>query len=195
MPRPVLVLIVLALATPVAGVLPPARCAMVAHADGAGPASRGATSSDSLVRALVSPVPSSFTPSVCVIPEDQDPGAVRQMLEAQVTAWNRGDLEGYMKGYWKSDSLTFYSGRDVAHGWQVTYERYRKRYQSEGREMGRLAFDPLEVQVLGPGSAFVRGGWSLQMKESRPHGLFTLWLRWFPDAGWRIVHDHSSAAS
>ena len=194
MPRPALVLIALALAAPIAGVLPPARCAAAARAGGAGPASRETASSDSLVRALVSPVPSPSTPNVCVIPEDQDPGAVRQMLEAQVTAWNRGDLEGYMKGYWKSDSLTFYSGGDVAHGWQVTYERYRKRYQSEGREMGRLAFDPLEVQVLGPGIAFVRGGWSLQMKESRPHGLFTLWLRWFPDAGWRIVHDHSSAA-
>jgi ketosteroid isomerase-like protein len=194
MPRPALVLIALALATLVAGVLPPARCAEVVRADAAKRAAREAASSDSLVRALVSPVPSSFAPSVCVIPEDQDPGAVRQVLDAQVTAWNRGDLEGYMKGYWKSDSLTFYGGGDVARGWQVTYERYRRRYQSEGREMGRLAFDPLEVQMLAPGIAFVRGGWSLEMKESRPHGLFTLWLRWFPDAGWRIVHDHSSAA-
>jgi beta-aspartyl-peptidase (threonine type) len=164
----------------------------------AGPASRAAAaanaSSDSLVRALVSPAPSPFAPTVCVVPEDRDAGAVRRVLEDQLAAWNRGDLAGYMSGYWKSDSLTFYGGGEIAHGWQVTYERYRKRYQSEGREMGRLAFDPLEVELVAPGEAFARGGWSLEMKESRPHGLFTLRLRWFPDAGWRIVHDHSSAA-
>ena len=163
-----------------------------------GPASAAAPDpapNDSLLRALVAPVPPPFAPTMCVIPEDQDPAAVRRLLDAQVTAWNHGDLEGFMKGYWKSDSLTFYSGGNVSHGWQVTLERYRKRYQSEGREMGTLVFDLHDVTLPARGQALVRGGWSLKLKDGEPRGLFTLWLRWFPDAGWRVVHDHSSAAS
>ena len=158
-------------------------------------AAPGAVPNDSLLRALVAPVPSPFAPTMCVIPEDQDPAAVRRLLDAQVAAWNRGDLEGFMQSYWKSDSLTFYSGGNVSHGWQVTLDRYRKRYQSEGREMGTLVFDLHDVTLPARGQALVRGGWSLKLKDGEPHGLFTLWLRWFPDGGWRVVHDHSSAAS
>ena len=138
---------------------------------------------------------SPFAPTMCVLPEDLDPVAVQRLLDAQVAAWNLGDLEGFMKGYWKSDSLTFYSGGNVSHGWQATLDGYRKRYQSDGREMGTLVFDLHDVTLPARGQALVRGGWSLKLKEGEPRGLFTLWLRWFPDAGWRVVHDHSSAAS
>jgi beta-aspartyl-peptidase (threonine type) len=158
------------------------------------PASSGAAARDSLFRALVPGAISPPAPIVCVMPEDQDAAAVRRLLDAQVVAWNRGDLAGFMQGYWKSDSLTFYSGGEVTHGWQVTFDRYRRRYQAEGREMGRLTFEPLEVQLLAPGHALARGGWRLEMSTSEPRGLFTLWLHWFPDTGWRIVHDHSSEA-
>jgi beta-aspartyl-peptidase (threonine type) len=158
-------------------------------------AATAAAANDSLIRALVAPVPGPFAPTACIVPEDQDAGAVRRLLDEQVAAWNRGDLEGFMKGYWKSDSLTFYSGGNVSHGWQPTLERYRRRYQGEGHEMGALAFDVNDVTIPARGLALVRGGWSLKMKDAAPHGLFTLWLRWFPDTGWRIVHDHSSAAS
>jgi ketosteroid isomerase-like protein len=158
-------------------------------------AAGGASPIDSLLRARLAPVALPTAPAMCVFPEDQDVAAVRRLLDAQVTAWNRGDLEGYMKGYWKSDSLTFYSGGDVSHGWQTTLDRYRKRYQSEGREMGTLFFDLHDVTLPARGQALVRGGWSLKLKDAGPRGLFTLWLRWFPDAGWRVIHDHSSAAS
>jgi ketosteroid isomerase-like protein len=157
------------------------------------PAAAAPTPSDSLLRVLA-PGLSPFAPTTCVLPEDQDPAAVRRLLDAQVVAWNRGDLEGFMKGYWRSDSLTFYSGGTVSHGWQVTLDRYRKRYQGEGHEMGTLVFDLHDVTLPAQGQALVRGGWSLKLKDGEPRGLFTLWLRWFPDAGWRVVHDHSSAA-
>ena len=117
----------------------------------------------------------------------------RRVLDAQVDAWNRGDLEGYMAGYWKSPELTFFSGGTITKGWQPTLERYRKRYQREGREMGRLDFSEVEYQQLGPESVMVRGRWHLVMKDGKePKGLFTVILRKLPE-GWRIVHDHSSA--
>jgi hypothetical protein len=61
--------------------------------------------------------------------------AVLRVLNDQVDAWNQGDLEGFMKGYWKSDDLTFKSGDKVTHGWQATHDRYRARYQTSRRDL------------------------------------------------------------
>src|SRR5262249_53221780 len=87
--------------------------------------------------------------------------AVQQVLDNQVAAWNKGDLEGFMKGYWNSPKLTFFSGKDKTAGWKATIERYRKRYQAEGRKMGKLTFSELEIEVLGPASAWARGRWQV----------------------------------
>ena len=119
--------------------------------------------------------------------------AVRSVLDAQVAAWNRGDLEGFMAGYWNSPELTFVSGAKETTGWQPTLERYRKSYQAEGREMGKLSFEDLRVESLGPDAAFVRGEFQLKMSDGKtPHGRFTLVFRRFPE-GWRIIHDHTCA--
>ena len=119
--------------------------------------------------------------------------AVRSVLGAQVEAWNRGDIEGFMAGYWRSPELVFCSGDTVTQGWDETLARYRKRYQSEGREMGQLRFDAVEVVPLGDDAALARGAWRLHMTDGKePHGLFTLLLR-RRDGAWRIVHDHTSA--
>jgi len=114
------------------------------------------------------------------------------VLDAQVAAWNRGHVEAFMAGYWSSPELSFFSGAERTQGWEATLERYRKRYQSEGQEMGRLTFSELRVDVLGPDSALVRGRWQLVRSKDRPGGLFTLIFRRFPE-GWRIVHDHTSS--
>ena len=120
--------------------------------------------------------------------------AVQQVLHSQQDAWNRHDLDAFLSGYWNSPDLTFFSGAKQTSGWQGTLERYRKTYQSEGREMGKLEFTDLNVQALAPDAAFVRGAWHLTMSDGKtPHGLFTLVFRKFPD-GWKIVHDHTSAA-
>ncbi len=122
----------------------------------------------------------------------EDVAAIRAVLTAQVKAWNQHDLEGFMAGYWNSPDLTFFSGATETQGWQATLERYRKKYQSADAEMGKLEFKDLQVQMLGPDSAFVRGKFLLTLSTGKqPHGLFTLIFRQFPE-GWRIVHDHSS---
>jgi beta-aspartyl-peptidase (threonine type) len=121
-------------------------------------------------------------------------GGPAAVLDAQVEAWNRGDLEGFMAGYWHSPELVFCSGATVTKGWDETLARYRKRYQSEGREMGRLRFDDVEVVSLGTDAALARGAWRLHLSDgTEPHGLFTLVLRRL-DGAWRIVHDHTSSA-
>jgi ketosteroid isomerase-like protein len=116
---------------------------------------------------------------------------VRSVLDAQVSAWNKRDLPGYMSGYWKSDSLTFYSGGTITKGWTATLARYQSRYQGEGKEMGTLAFQELSIELLDPKAAIARGRWHLAMTGNEVEGLFTVILKKLPE-GWRIIHDHSS---
>jgi beta-aspartyl-peptidase (threonine type) len=125
---------------------------------------------------------------------DESKAAVERVLRTQQDAWNRHDLEGFMAGYWNSPDLTFFSSGKEQHGWQATLDRYRASYASPGHEMGKLEFSGLRVEMLGDDAAFVRGTWQLTMPDGEtPHGLFTLVFRRFPE-GWKIVHDHTSAA-
>jgi uncharacterized protein (TIGR02246 family) len=118
--------------------------------------------------------------------------AIQNVLDTQVAAWNRGDLEEFMTGYWHSPDLTFFAGKDPMLGWQAAIDRYRKRYQAEGRDkMGTLSFSDIKIELLGPDSAFVRGRWKLVTSKEPLGGLFTLVFKKRPE-GWRIVHDHTS---
>jgi beta-aspartyl-peptidase (threonine type) len=117
---------------------------------------------------------------------------IRTVLDDQVVAWNKGDLVGFMKGYWESDRLSFFSCNAKTTGWKGTLERYQKKYQGEGKEMGRLAFEELSVELLGPEYALVRGRFRLRLMNESPTGIFTLILKKTP-AGWRIIHDHTSS--
>lgn len=119
--------------------------------------------------------------------------AIEAVIRAQETAWNRGDLKGYMsEGYLRSPELTFFSGGDVTRGYDTVLERYHQRYLEGGREMGQLTFSDLETINYGPDTGLVRGRWRLEFLDQKgAGGLFTLVLRRTAE-GWRIVHDHTS---
>ena len=117
----------------------------------------------------------------------------RAILDAQVAAWNRSDLTAYMAGYWNSPDLVFFSNGQETRGWQPTLDRYRARYQGEGKQMGRLDFPLLDILPLGPEAALARGRWRLRMPDGRElTGMTSVVFRKRPE-GWRIVHDHSSS--
>jgi ketosteroid isomerase-like protein len=132
------------------------------------------------------------------IPADQRADleqGIKHLLISQVEAWNHGKLEGFMQGYWHSPDLTFFSGATETRGWEPTLARYRQRYQAEGKEMGKLEFQDLKIDLLSRRSAVVTGRWQLTMSDGKqPHGLFTLIFKRITPEGWRIVHDHTSAA-
>lgn len=115
------------------------------------------------------------------------------VMRAQESAWNRGDLAAFMElGYWHSPDLTFFSGGEVSRGFDEMLARYRKNYEAPGKERGTLAFTQLDVVPLADGVAMARGRWDLDYAAKKDvGGLFTLVLR-RTDAGWRIVHDHTS---
>jgi ketosteroid isomerase-like protein len=122
---------------------------------------------------------------------DVDVRAVMKVLQEQEAAWNKGDLKGFMKGYWNSPELSFYSGRDKRKGWQETYDRFKQRYQDQGREMGKLTFSELLADRLSDTKMLVRGRWKLVMTNDSLDGLFSLIVE-KKSEGWRIVHDHTS---
>jgi ketosteroid isomerase-like protein len=114
------------------------------------------------------------------------------LLTNQAEAWNRGDIEGYMQGYWNSDSTLFSSGGNLIRGFNAVLERYRKRYATRAA-MGRLEFDDVEINPRSPTSAVVVGVWRLERKNDRPWGRFTLLVEKKTD-GWKITVDHTSSA-
>lgn len=115
---------------------------------------------------------------------------IQQKMSNQVTAWNSGDLEGFMNGYWQSDSLLFIGKRGPTYGWQETLDNYKIGYPDRAA-MGYLTFTILSVELHSSELAFVVGKWELARELDRPSGHFT--LLWKKIRGeWVIIADHSS---
>ena len=138
---------------------------------------------------LVAPTGAASGPacSQAVSPEK----AIRAVLDAQDAAWNRGDMDAFMTGYWKSDSTEFVGSNGVLHGWQTVLERYRKVYPDRSVR-GTLTFSNIEINILCPTAALVTGHYALVREKDHPSGVFTLVFRKFHE-GWRIINDHTSA--
>jgi ketosteroid isomerase-like protein len=120
----------------------------------------------------------------------QDNKAILKVLSTQQAAWNNGDIDGFMQGYWKSDSLLFVGSAAPTHGWENTLDHYKHGYPDKAT-MGTLTFDILKVEVLDPQNAFVLGGWHLKREKDAPGGYFTLWFKKIKGE-WKIVCDHTS---
>jgi len=127
-------------------------------------------------------------PLLAVSPETQ----IRQVLEDQAAAWNRGDIRGYMEGYAKSSETTFV-GTTITKGHAEVMARYLKRYPTRA-EMGTLGFSGLDIRILGPDYASVIGQFHLDRPADaggKASGIFTLLFRKTSE-GWRIILDHTS---
>ena len=122
--------------------------------------------------------------------QDSEVSRIKALMNAQLNAWNQGNVEGFMQTYWKSDSLLFIGKKGVTYGWQATLDNYRKAYP--GKEgMGTLAFDLLEFKKIAADVYFVVGKWSLTRSIGDLSGHFSILLRRI-DGEWKIVADHSS---
>ncbi len=118
---------------------------------------------------------------------------IQSVMDDQIAAWNRGDIDGFMEGYWKSPDMRFASGGNVRQGWQAARDAYHAGYPNRAA-MGNLTFSDLDIQLLSPDRALVFGRWALTATtRDTSDGLFTLVFRRFPD-GWRVVHDHTSGS-
>jgi ketosteroid isomerase-like protein len=120
----------------------------------------------------------------------KDEAAVQKVLDDQVVAWNRGDIDAFMRGYWSSDKVQFVSGNGITHGYADVLARYKKGFPNQAA-MGQLSFTGLEVHVDCADSAYVIGQFHLALAPDNPSGYFTLNFKKFSD-GWKIVVDHTS---
>lgn len=118
-----------------------------------------------------------------------DHSEIRAVLDRQVTAWNHGDLKGFMAGYWKSDDMLFTTPDSAAKGWQATLDRYKKRYPTR-EQMGTLKFEQLTIAQARPDAANVSGRYHLRTIDGLKTGRFDLSSRRF-DGAWLIVKDHT----
>ena len=116
--------------------------------------------------------------------------AIRQLMADQVAAWNSGNIDEFMKGYWNNDSLMFIGHSGITYGYQQTLDNYKKNY-SNADQMGKLFFTLLKVKRLSPDYYFVIGKWLLKRKTGDIGGIYTLLFRKI-DGQWRIVCDHTS---
>lgn len=116
--------------------------------------------------------------------------SISSLMDQQAADWNDGDLDGFMRGYWRSDATLFISGDRVTRGWQATLDNYKKSYPTR-EKMGNLTFSDLEIEVISKDAAIVLGSWRLQRSGDQPKGKFTLFFRKKKE-GWRIVRDHTS---
>jgi ketosteroid isomerase-like protein len=122
---------------------------------------------------------------------ESDRRAIHGVLVAQQDAWNRGDVDAFMAGYWRSAELSFSGSSGVSRGWDGVLARYKKNYPDRAA-MGQLDFSSLEFRFLGADHALVLGRWHLKRDKDELGGVFSLVWQRFPE-GWRIIHDHTSA--
>lgn len=122
--------------------------------------------------------------------QEKEENKIKSLLEVQAESWNKGDLEGFMQTYWKSDSLMFIGKSGVTWGWQKTLDNYKKGYP-DAAAMGKLAFDIIKVDKIAGEHYFVVGKWHLTRTIGDLSGHFTLLVKKI-DGEWKIVADHSS---
>jgi ketosteroid isomerase-like protein len=122
--------------------------------------------------------------------QDKDDQTIRKVLSDQTIAWNKGNLEDFMKGYWNNDSLMFIGKSGVTYGYQNTLMNYKKNYNNADA-MGTLSFDLIKIQRLSPEYYFVVGKWHLKRNIGDLGGHYNLLFRKV-NGTWVIVADHSS---
>lgn len=126
----------------------------------------------------------------CSTPVEQDVLEIRTVMESQVEAWNNGNAEAFMEGYWKNDDLAFTGGKGITYGWQAALDRYLTSYPDK-EAMGELTFTDLQVRRTSASTAFTTGQWTLNRTADTLSGRFTLiWEKINGD--WLIIVDHSS---
>jgi ketosteroid isomerase-like protein len=128
--------------------------------------------------------------SVIGFSQSKEEKLIRQLLQEQTKSWNKGDLEGFMQTYWKSDSLMFIGKSGVKWGWKTTLENYKKGYP-DTTAMGQLSFNILQVKKLSSEYYYVVGKWMLKRSIGDLSGHYDLLLRKIKSK-WVIVADHSS---
>lgn len=121
---------------------------------------------------------------------NSDVKAIKVVMEEQSQCWSKGDIEGFMKGYWMSDSLRFLGRRGLTYGWQTTLDNYKRSYPNPS-SMGELRFNHILFEPLGNDKIFAVGKWALYREKDTLSGYYSLiWKK--IDEKWKVIFDHTN---
>ncbi|MFI1745225.1 YybH family protein [Thalassobellus sediminis] len=121
--------------------------------------------------------------------EEQDKKAINKVLKAQRIAWSKDNIEEFMEGYWKSDSLKFYGSNGITYGWENTLERYLKSYPTKDHT-GTLSYKINDISKISDGAYYVLGEFHLKREVGNADGIFMLVFKKI-DGKWKIIADTS----
>lgn len=127
---------------------------------------------------------------IIVSDEQENIKAIQSILDHQIISWNKGDIDAFMVGYLKSDSLVFIGKSGPTYGYEKTLANYKKNYPDKSH-MGKLNFEIVNMKPLGSNHYFVIGKWFLKRTVGDISGVYTLVFKKTKD-GWKIISDHSS---
>jgi len=119
-----------------------------------------------------------------------DVNEIKAIMDKQAVCWSNGDIEGYMDGYWKSDSLRFLGRRGITKGWKTTLDNYKKSYPNQ-KEMGRLRFNYISFEPLTNDQMFVVGKWTIEREKDTICGYYSLLWKKFDSKKWKVIFDHT----
>ena len=128
--------------------------------------------------------------SLVALAQPGDAVSIRKVLDEQIKEWNKGNIEGFMQGYWRNDSLMFIGKSGINWGWQKTLDNYRKNYP-DTIAMGKLSYDIILVKELSPEYYYVVGKWMLTRSIGNQGGHYNLLFTKL-NGQWLIIADHSS---
>lgn len=121
---------------------------------------------------------------------EQNKKAIIAVMDSQAKCWSNGNIDGFMEGYWKSDSLRFLGRRGLTKGWQTTLNNYKKSYPDK-KAMGILKFKQISFEQLSEKNMFVVGKWALEREKDTLSGYYSLLWQEI-DGKWKVVFDHTN---
>ncbi len=121
---------------------------------------------------------------------EQNKKAIITVMDNQAKCWSNGDIDGFMEGYWKSDSLRFLGRRGLTKGWQTTLDNYKKSYPDK-KAMGVLKFNYISFEALNEKNMFVVGKWALEREKDTLSGYYSLLWKEI-DGRWKLIFDHTN---
>ena len=121
---------------------------------------------------------------------NKDKDAILKVLKKQRLAWSNNNIEKFMEGYWKSDSLKFYGSNGITYGWENTLERYKKAYPTKDHT-GKLNFKINDISNISEDAYYVMGEYHLKREVGNADGIFMIIFKKIND-DWKIIADTSS---
>ncbi len=128
-----------------------------------------------------------FSLSFAQINKASEIKAIQKVLKKQRIAWSNNDLEAYMEGYWKSDSLAFYGKKGVTYGWEDTLDHYLTYYPTAAYT-GKLSYKINAVTNIAPEAYYVLGEYHIKRDVGNADGFFMLVFKKIAGA-WKIIAD------